>query len=81
MLESFPCSSNDVMLRYSLALCQEEKTFKEVRKEKVFYNMQQILGDKAPQTLKEVSQFKPVPCPKRVEWKCYSVFIRVYSGV
>lgn len=44
----------DSMLRYSLALCDEEKNFLEVRSRKVLYAMKDILGMNGPRTLREV---------------------------
>ncbi|XP_014668727.1 PREDICTED: cytosolic phospholipase A2-like [Priapulus caudatus] len=38
-------------LRFSLALCDEEKEFLEARREKVFENMQTFLGERAPTSI------------------------------
>ncbi|CAH1786701.1 unnamed protein product [Owenia fusiformis] len=41
-------------LRSSLALCDEEKMFQYARREKIFHNMQYILGEDAPSNISEV---------------------------
>lgn len=41
-------------LRYSLALCDEEKAFLQKRWQKVMQNMQTLLGERAPTTVREV---------------------------
>ncbi|XP_045199096.2 cytosolic phospholipase A2-like isoform X2 [Mercenaria mercenaria] len=45
---------NNPQLRYSLALCEEEKLFMEKRRECVYQAMQEILGDEAPNSINEV---------------------------
>ncbi|KAL3846622.1 hypothetical protein ACJMK2_017597 [Sinanodonta woodiana] len=44
----------DPTLRYSLALCDDEKAFLNRRREKVLEAMRQLLGDKGPKCIKEV---------------------------
>ncbi|XP_053390805.1 cytosolic phospholipase A2-like [Mercenaria mercenaria] len=46
--------SNNLKQRYSDALCDDEKRFIEERRKCVFQAMQDILGDEAPRTIKEV---------------------------
>ncbi|XP_069186264.1 cytosolic phospholipase A2 [Procambarus clarkii] len=41
-------------LRFSLALCQQEKDFLQIRRRKVFVAMKKLLADKAPDTDKQV---------------------------
>ncbi|KAK3584072.1 hypothetical protein CHS0354_014971 [Potamilus streckersoni] len=44
----------DPTLRYSLALCDDEKAFLYRRREKVFEAMRQLLGEKGPECIEEV---------------------------
>ena len=47
------CSGNP-QLRYSLALCNEEKQFVDTRRRKIFDAMKDILGMNGPRNLREV---------------------------
>lgn len=44
----------DTQLRYSLALCDEEKRFIDTRKQKIFRAMKDILKVNAPRNMREV---------------------------
>ncbi|XP_069937682.1 cytosolic phospholipase A2 [Cherax quadricarinatus] len=44
-------------LRFSLALCNEEKEFLQTRRQKVLVAMKKLLGDKAPDTEQQVKWF------------------------
>lgn len=54
VLTGYFFSSKTPDLRFSLALCQAEKTFLRSRRRKVLEGMQRILGAKAPSTEKQV---------------------------
>ncbi|KAK3600352.1 hypothetical protein CHS0354_015949 [Potamilus streckersoni] len=53
-IEIWADKDNDPMLRYSLTLCDMEKEFLEKRRKRVFEAMKRILGNCAPESLKEV---------------------------
>ena len=47
-------SDHESDLRYSTDLCDEEKQFRDKRREVVYEVMKQVLGERAPQNMNEV---------------------------